>query len=101
MENVKKTTTRKKASAAEVNGTEPKKTATKKKASTSEMSMNGTAPKKAASPGKKVNAKLTQMVSPEEIAKLAHKYWAERGHQHGHHEEDWLRAERELRGKAS
>ena len=37
----------------------------------------------------------------EQIAQLAHKYWAERGHQHGHAEEDWLRAERELRGKAS
>jgi hypothetical protein len=39
--------------------------------------------------------------SHEQIAKLAHRYWAERGHQHGHHEEDWLRAEQELRGKAS
>jgi len=28
-------------------------------------------------------------------------YWAERGHQDGHHEEDWYRAEQELRGKAS
>jgi hypothetical protein len=39
--------------------------------------------------------------SHEQIAQLAHKYWAERGHQHGHAEEDWLRAEQELRGKAS
>jgi hypothetical protein len=37
----------------------------------------------------------------EQIAQLAHKYWAERGHQDGHDEEDWLRAEQELRGKAS
>lgn len=41
------------------------------------------------------------MPSQEEIAKLAHRFWAERGHQHGHHEEDWLRAEREILGKAS
>jgi hypothetical protein len=40
-------------------------------------------------------------ISPEQIAELAHKFWAERGHKHGHHEEDWLRAEKELRGKAS
>lgn len=37
----------------------------------------------------------------EQVANLAHKYWAERGHQHGFHEEDWYRAEQELRGKAS
>ncbi|HEY6444995.1 MAG TPA: DUF2934 domain-containing protein [Acidobacteriaceae bacterium] len=40
-------------------------------------------------------------VSREEIARLAHKFWAERGHQHGHHVDDWLRAEQELRKKAS
>ena len=36
----------------------------------------------------------------ERVAQLAHRFWAERGHQHGHHEEDWYRAEQELRGKA-
>lgn len=40
-------------------------------------------------------------VAHEDIARLAHRYWAERGYQHGDHESDWLRAERELRGKAS
>jgi hypothetical protein len=40
-------------------------------------------------------------VSYEEVAKLAHKFWAERGHQHGNHVDDWFRAEQELRGKAS
>jgi hypothetical protein len=40
--------------------------------------------------------------SHEQVAQLAHRYWSERGHQHGHHVEDWLRAEHELvRGKAS
>jgi hypothetical protein len=40
-------------------------------------------------------------VSHEQIRQLAHKYWAERGHQPGHPELDWFRAEQELRGKAS
>ena len=39
--------------------------------------------------------------SHDQIAKLAEKYWAERGRPVGSPEEDWLRAERELRGKAS
>ena len=36
-----------------------------------------------------------------EIAQLAQRYWAERGHQDGYAEQDWLRAEHELRKKAS
>jgi hypothetical protein len=36
-------------------------------------------------------------VGHEEIAKLAYTYWIARGHSHGSAEEDWLRAERELR----
>ena len=40
-------------------------------------------------------------VSREEIAKLAHRYWVERGHKHGQHVDDWFRAEQELRNKAS
>jgi len=40
-------------------------------------------------------------VSQEEVARLAHRYWQERGGRHGYHVEDWLRAEQELRGKAS
>jgi hypothetical protein len=34
-----------------------------------------------------------------EIAALAYTYWVDRGHQGGSPEEDWLRAERELRAK--
>lgn len=37
----------------------------------------------------------------EEIARLAQQYWAERGQQHGHDQQDWLRAERELMKMAS
>ncbi len=40
-------------------------------------------------------------VSHDEVAKLAHQFWSERGFQHGHHEEDWFRAEQVLRAKAS
>jgi hypothetical protein len=33
----------------------------------------------------------------EEVARLAHSYWEDRGSQGGSAEEDWYRAERELR----
>jgi hypothetical protein len=39
--------------------------------------------------------------SREEIARLAEKYWRERGREDGQAEQDWLRAEQELRGRAS
>jgi hypothetical protein len=35
--------------------------------------------------------------SREEIARLAEKFWAERGWPEGSPEQDWLRAERELK----
>lgn len=63
----------------------PRKTAAKKVESTPEVTA-------AATP---------QVVSHEEVALLAHRFWAERGHRHGSHVEDWFRAEQELRGKAS
>ena len=40
-------------------------------------------------------------ISEDEIRKLAHKYWAERGNHHGNPEDDWHRAEQELRKRAS
>jgi len=57
-------------------------------------------PKKTAAKRASVTT-ITKAPSHEEIAQLAHRYWVERGHQHGHHAEDWQRAEEELRGKAS
>jgi hypothetical protein len=48
-----------------------------------------------------VKTEAKREVTHEEISKLAHRFWAERGHQHGSPEQDWLRAEQELRGKAS
>jgi hypothetical protein len=44
---------------------------------------------------------IVKPVSREEVAVLAHRFWAERGYQHGQHVNDWFRAEQELRGKAS
>ena len=50
----------------------------------------------------KATASTTPRVpSHEEIARLAERYWAERGHHDGHAEQDWLRAERELMKQAS
>jgi hypothetical protein len=90
-----------------VESIDAKKTSTKKKSTVTE-SVNGAGPQQMAPRKKEVAAtdtnepKVTQMrASHEEIARLAHRYWAERGGQHGSHVDDWLRAERELRGKAS
>lgn len=58
-------------------------------------------PMAAAKPQKRVAKKRAATPSHHEIATLAEKYWAERGRPQGSPEEDWLRAERELRGKAS
>ena len=44
---------------------------------------------------------IVKPVSREEVAALAHRFWAERGYQHGRHVDDWFRAEQELRCKAS
>ena len=38
----------------------------------------------------------TSNVGPEEISKLAHSYWMERGCENGCPDDDWFRAEREL-----
>ncbi len=37
----------------------------------------------------------------EEVAKLAYSYWEARGYQGGTPEEDWLRAEEEIRARAA
>jgi hypothetical protein len=61
-------------------------------------------PKAAAGTTKKTTAKTKTVAEKvtaytpthEEIARLAEQYWAERGHQDGQAEQDWLRAEQEL-----
>ncbi len=72
----------------------PKKAATKTKAAATTKAV-------AKSKTAKAGTSMARHVTHEEIEKLAHQYWAERGHQHGQPELDWFRAERELRGKAS
>jgi hypothetical protein len=57
-------------------------------------------------PKKTANKKTTiheveKPVAHEQIEQLARQYWAERGWQDGYAEQDWLRAEQELRQKAS
>lgn len=90
-EPVKKSSTTRKASTAKT----PSKTATAKAAPTPIAEVATGAPKKT------VKAKVTAIgVSHEQVALLAHRFWAERGRQHGHHEDDWFRAEQELIGKA-
>ena len=44
---------------------------------------------------------VTEGPSFDEIARLAYSYWEARGYQGGSSEEDWLRAEQQLRGRAS
>lgn len=55
----------------------------------------------AAGNGAAAESKPTGQLSHEEVARLAHQFWIQRGHQHGRHEEDWHRAEQELRKRAS
>lgn len=74
-----------------------KKPTIRKKTSASASAPRATAPKR-----KTAASKVTAInLSHEEIARLAHRFWAERGGQHGHDAEDWLRAEQELLRKAS
>jgi hypothetical protein len=76
-----------------------------------ELVAKAEAPKKtrvAAKPGKTATKKENVVaisqpndVSREMIEQVAYQYWAQRGFQHGYALEDWLRAERELLGRAS
>jgi hypothetical protein len=69
---------------------------------------SGAAPKAAAKPRKPAAKKTVasakangSSISHDQVAHLAHRFWTERGHAHGHHQEDWFRAEQALRAKAS
>ncbi len=57
--------------------------------------------KPAAKKAKVLTMKTPISISREQVAEMAHRLWLERGRAHGHHEEDWFRAEQLLRGKAS
>jgi Protein of unknown function (DUF2934) len=72
------------------------KSAEKKSAGTQSTGKNSSAKKPVAS----ANGTSSSM-SHDQVALLAHRFFEERGRRHGHHEEDWFRAEQELRAKAS
>ena len=55
------------------------------------------APKATAKSRKPAAKKQAAAPSKEEITRLAEKYWAERGWPEGSPEQDWLRAEQELK----
>jgi hypothetical protein len=84
-------TTKKTKAPAKATKTAEKKPAAKKTTEVKETVVKA----KAAEPAK------IRAVTDEEVARLAHQYWEERGHKHGDHVADWLRAVQELRGKAS
>jgi Protein of unknown function (DUF2934) len=42
------------------------------------------------------SSKSRREPSHEEVSSLAHRFFEQRGRQHGSHEQDWFRAEREL-----
>jgi hypothetical protein len=83
----------KKAKAA----SKPKKAAAEKTEAEKPVAKKAAA-KKAEAP---TGIAIVKPVSQAEVAALAHRFWAERGYQHGKHVEDWFRAEQELRGRAS
>jgi hypothetical protein len=58
---------------------------------------NGTAKKRKPAVKKTKAAAAPPEPTREQIARLAEKYWAERGWPEGSPEQDWLRAEQELR----
>lgn len=59
-------------------------------------------PRKTAAKKEKATSPVTAMLpSREEIERLAHSYWEQRGYQDGFAEQDWLRAEQELLKMAS
>ena len=60
-----------------------------------------TAPAETAQVASKPSNLTVMGPSKEQIAALAHKYWADRGFKHGQDADDWFRAEQELRSKAS
>jgi hypothetical protein len=95
--------TKKATTAAKKSATAPK-TAVKKAAAVKTAAKKVAAKKAVAkkAPARKAVAKkattTAKKAAPthEEIAKLAHHYFSQRGYEHGSHDDDWARAEKEL-----
>jgi len=99
-ENVKKGTSKAKATTKKPASAKPRKQAA---ATNGAAPSNGAAAKTNGSHARRNTsaAKATgTKVTHEQVAELAHRFWNERGRQHGHHEEDWYRAEQELHASA-
>jgi hypothetical protein len=77
------------------------KTAAKPRKSASKKTSDPVAQMHHGSPENHSTASHQPSVSHDDVAILAHRFWKERGHRHGQHEEDWYRAEQVLRGRAS
>jgi hypothetical protein len=58
---------------------------------------NGTAKRRKPAAKKQQTSAAIPAPTREEIARLAERYWAERGWPEGSPEQDWLRAEQELK----
>ena len=71
------------------------------KAETKPAARAAKTPARKTAPANAATSKSTARPEPThaEISQLAHQYWKERGHQHGSHEDDWARAEHDLRGR--
>ncbi len=89
-ENAKKGTSKAKATTKSTTSTKPRKKASATNGAPTVTT--GSAAKTNGSAGKVTQVKITR----QQVAELAHRFWNERGRQHGHHEEDWYRAEQEL-----
>jgi hypothetical protein len=61
------------------------------------MKQSSTAKPRRRSPAKSVVTAPDNPITPLEIARLAHSYWDARGGIDGSPEEDWFRAEQELK----
>ncbi len=76
------------------------KLAETKSAEAQSIGENSSAKKPVASANRATNGDSSSLAH-DQVALLAHRFFEERGRKHGHHEEDWFRAEQELRSKAS
>jgi hypothetical protein len=83
----------------------PKKARTKKEvrgeetppvAATAIRAKNAPVSTSAKSGNEAPSSKRNHVPSHEEVSSLAHRFFEQRGRQHGSHEQDWFRAEQEL-----
>jgi len=83
----------------------PRKSGTKKTAALADgqqvIAANGSAAETPVTTAPAVRSQPAKNALHDEIARLAHQYWNDRGRQHGRHEDDWYRAEQALHKKAS